>query len=200
MYLPKAFEISLSEAQSVISASGAALLVTHDPEQGFDATVLPLLLRGDRLVGHVARANPIWKRTGAVFVAFTPLDGYISPSWYPSKLDHGKVVPTWNYLAVHVHGTLKAHHDRGWLSELVSDLTDLHESRVGSDWKVSDAPSSFIDAQLQAIVGVEILIERIEGKAKLSQNRPDPDVAGVIASAPAALSAAVRDWSTSKDL
>lgn len=200
MYLPAAFQMSLTEARSIIEVSAAALLITHDPEHGFDATVLPLLLRDDSLVGHVARANPIWKRPGAVFVTYTPLDGYISPSWYPSKQDHGKVVPTWNYLTVHVHGTLQAHHDREWLRQLVTDLTDLHESRIGSAWKVGDAPPSFVDTQLQAIVGVEISIERIEGKAKMSQNRATPDVEGVIASAPDPMSAAVRAWSTSKEI
>lgn len=198
MYLPQAFAMSEAEARSVIQASGAALLVTHDPETGFDATLLPLLLRGDRLVGHVAKANPVWKRAGAVFVTFTPLDGYVSPSWYPSKREHGKVVPTWNYLTVHVHGTMQAHHDHAWLRQTVTDLTDVHESRIGSAWKVSDAPPSFIDAQLQAIVGVEISIDRIEGKAKLSQNRSATDAEGVTTFAPPAMGAAIREWSAAR--
>jgi transcriptional regulator len=196
MYLPQAFAMDETDARSAIGTGGVALLVTHRPEDGFDAVTLPLMLRGNTLVGHVAKANPIWKRSGEVFVTFTPLDGYVSPSWYPSKQEHGRVVPTWNYITVHVHGTMQAHEDSQWIREVVSDLTDLHEHRIGSGWKLSDAPPDFVESQLRAIVGVEIAIQRIEGKAKLSQNRPPADVEGVIASAPAPMGSAVREWST----
>ena len=192
MYLPTSFAMTEDDARSCITASGAAHLITHDPSLGFEATVLPLVLRGYSLVGHVARGNPIWKQTGQVLVIFTPLDGYVSPSWYPSKQDHGRVVPTWNYKTVHVHGSIHAHQDVSWIREVVEHLTDVHEQRIGSNWKVSDAPAEFIEGQLNAIVGIEILIDRIEGKSKLSQNRASQDVDGVIASAPPALADAVR--------
>ena len=192
MYLPSAFAMTEDDARSCITASGAAHLITHDPSVGFDATVLPLLLRGNSLVGHVARGNPIWQRTGRALAIFTPLDGYVSPSWYPSKQEHGKVVPTWNYITVHVHGTIHAHQESSWIREVVEHLTDVHEQRIGSNWKVSDAPAEFIEGQLKAIVGIEILIDRIEGKSKLSQNRGSQDVDGVIASAPPVLADAVR--------
>jgi transcriptional regulator len=109
-------------------------------------------------------------------------DGYVSPSWYPSKAEHGKVVPTWNYELVHVHGTVRVHDDPAWVRLLVTDLTDRHESAryaPPDGWQVTDAPPDFIDAQLRAIVGVEVEISSIEAKRKLSQNRPDGDRTGV---------------------
>ena len=192
VYTPAHFAMPETESREQIVAAGAGLLVVHHPEQGFDAAMIPLHLDGDRLLGHVAKANPIWRTEGPVLAVFTPVDGYVSPSWYPSKAEHGKVVPTWNYVTVHVHGTMRAHQDPEWLRGVVTSLTDEHEARTGTGWKVTDAPDSYIEGLLKAIVGIEIAIERIEGKAKLSQNKPADDVAGVIAARPDALGAAMR--------
>ena len=156
--------------------------------EGFAATGMPLLL--DRsagvLRGHFARVNRQWKTLdGAdVLVLFPLADGYVSPSRYPSKAVDGKVVPTWNYEVVQAHGTAAIHDDAAWVRRLVTDLTDHHESsgpaEGGERWKVSDAPSEFIDRQLRAIVGVEVSITRVDGKRKLGQNRSDEDRQGVI--------------------
>ncbi len=182
----------------------------------FAATGLPLLL--DRatgplgtLRGHFARANQQWKwLDGADVMVVMPLaDGYVSPAWYPSKADDGRVVPTWNYEVIHVHGIAHIHDDAGWLLGLVSALTDRHEASRVDDapvWQVSDAPDEFIARQIRAIVGVEIEITHLDGKRKLSQNRSDADRIGVIAGheatgtpASAALAQAMRStsgWST----
>jgi transcriptional regulator len=112
---------------------------------------------------------------------FTGAQAYISPNWYPSKREHGKVVPTWNYVAVHAYGTLRIIDDAEWLRRLVTRLTDLHEGFSAVPWKVTDAPDAFIDQMLKGIVGVELALTRVEGKWKLSQNRPASDQAGTVA-------------------
>ena len=135
------------------------------------------------LRGHVARANPVWQEigTGAPALAiFQDADAYVSPALYPSKASTGKVVPTWNYSVVHVHGRLRAIDDVQWLEQLVTQLTNLHESRRVDPWAVSDAPAAYIDALLRAIVGIELTVEHMEGKFKLSQNRPQSDRAGIV--------------------
>jgi transcriptional regulator len=187
--------MSDAEALDHISTIGAASLVARDDERGFEATFVPLLLdaNGTRLVGHVAKGNPIWRREGPVLAIFNGVDGYVSPSWYPSKHEHGKVVPTWNYVTVHVHATMRAEHETEWKRELVTRLTAHHEAAIGSTWQVTDAPSDYIDGLLNAIVGIELSIARIEGKAKLSQNRPQADIDGVIAANPNLMGAAMRD-------
>jgi len=121
-----------------------------------------------------------------VFVLFAPPDAYISPNWYPSKAADGKVVPTWNYEVVHAHGTARIHDDVDWVRQIVTDLTTVHEGSEARGegheaWAVTDAPPAFIDKQLRGIVGVEIEISLLEGKQKLSQNRPAEDQVGVIA-------------------
>lgn len=135
------------------------------------------------LRAHVARANPLWREADGreVLVVFHDPGVYITPSFYPSKREHGKVVPTWNYVAVHAHGTLRAIEDRAWLRKLVEDLTLRHEAPEATPWRVGDAPYDFIDRMLRAIVGIEIPIARIEGKWKVSQNRTDADRDGVAA-------------------
>ncbi len=163
-------------------------LVTTGPD-GFASTSLPFLVDRDagvsgRLRGHVARANPHWRTIdgAATLVIFPLTDSYVSPSWYPSKAEHGKVVPTWNYELVHVHGTVHVHDDPEWVRVLVADLTQRHESaRSGPNppWQVTDAPSDYIAGQLRAIVGIEVEISSIEAKRKLSQNRPEADRSGV---------------------
>ena len=136
------------------------------------------------LVGHVARANPVWQSVPgpiASVVAFQGPQTYISPSWYPSKHEHGKAVPTWNYAVVHVQGHPEFVEDRDWLYEHINLLTNEHEASQTLPWKVDDAPPDFTEKLMGAIVGVEIPIQRIEGKWKTSQNRPEHDKLGVVA-------------------
>jgi transcriptional regulator len=189
MYRPAAFDVEdLDEMLAMVDQAALGHLVTTGPD-GFASTSLPFLVDRDagprgELRGHVARANP-HSRTidgAATLVIFPLADGYVSPSWYPSKLEHGKVVPTWNYELVHVHGTVRVHDDAEWVRTLVTDLTDRHESaRPGGPpaWQVTDAPTAYIDGQLRAIVGIEVEISSIEAKRKLSQNRPEGDRTGV---------------------
>lgn len=187
MYTPSSFAINdLHDLQQQILDTRLAVLVTHG-EQGLQASHLPLLLRPDQgpngtLYGHFARANPQWKalQDGAqALVIFAGADAYVSPGFYPSKADHGKVVPTWNYVAVHAYGTAEVFTDADRLRNLVSALTDRHEADRNNPWKVADAPADYIDGMLKAIVGFALPIERLEGKRKLSQNRSTADIAGV---------------------
>jgi transcriptional regulator len=132
----------------------------------------------------VARSNPVWREFSAEVPAvaiFSGPDHYISPSWYPSKEEHGRVVPTWNYAAVHAYGRLEIHEDAEWLRNLVTRLTATHEAQFELPWQVSDAPADYIDGLLRAIVGIEMRIERIEGKWKMGQNRPEADRRGAVA-------------------
>jgi transcriptional regulator len=172
------------EIGRLVTSVGVAQLVTVAGDGRPEATLLPLLWDGDRLVFHMARANAHWRsiRPGSPALAVvTGPDAYVSPAWYPSKAEHGRVVPTWNYSAVHFTGTVQVHEDPAWLLGAVTRLTDTHEGRRSVPWAVGDAPSRYVDKQLRAIVGVEFAIEQIEGKAKLSQNRDDADAAGVVA-------------------
>jgi transcriptional regulator len=187
MYTPSAFAITdLHELQQQILGTRLALLVTHG-EQGLQASHLPLLLNTDEgpngtLYGHFAKANPQWKelQNGAeALVIFAGADAYVSPGFYPSKAEHGKVVPTWNYVAVHAYGTAEVFTDADRLLTLVSALTDRHEAGSAQPWKVADAPADYIDGMLKAIVGFALPIQRLEGKRKLSQNRNTADIAGV---------------------
>jgi transcriptional regulator len=148
------------------------------------ATMLPFVYDpGMRtLRGHLARNNDQWRRpvVGEALVIVRGPDAYISPAWYPSKAEHGRVVPTWNYVTAHVYGRLAVHDDPAWVERNVRDLTERHEARRPQPWSVDDAPPQFIEGQLRAIVGVELAITRIEAAFKLSQNRPAADVDGVI--------------------
>lgn len=156
---------------------------------GLVASALPLLFDPTAgahgvLLGHLARANDHWRRldTSAEALAlFRGPDSYVSPSWYPSKADHGRAVPTWNYVSVQVHGRLAVHHDPGWTLDLVTRLTERHEAGRPDPWSVDDAPADFVSAQLRAIVGIELHISRIDAKWKLSQNRSAADIDGVVA-------------------
>ncbi len=149
---------------------------------------VPFLLDADRgpfgtLVGHVARANPVWRSPPTEVrsvVSFQGPQAYVTPSWYPSKREHGKTVPTWNYAVVHARGVPAFTHDRDWLLAHVSNLTDTHEAGEAAPWAVADAPDDYVDGMLRAIVGVEIPIERLLGKWKTSQNRSNADKAGVV--------------------
>jgi transcriptional regulator len=135
------------------------------------------------LRGHLARANPHARVADGTPTVATVIgaQGYISPSWYPSKAEHGRVVPTWDYVAVVATGTVRAIDDPAWLVDLVTRLTERHEAGRPVPWAVTDTPEGFVERQARAIVGVELTVERLEATAKLSQNRPEPDQAGVVA-------------------
>lgn len=152
------------------------------------ATLLPFIYEpsigsNGALLGHVARNNPQWKTPvlGEALAIVAGPDAYISPSAYAAKREHGRVVPTWNYVTAHVYGNLVIHEDSAWLDGLVRRLTVKHEAAFADQWSVDDAPPEFVAGQLRAIVGVELVISRIEAKAKLSQNRSEADVEGVVA-------------------
>jgi transcriptional regulator len=184
--MPAAFEESRPEVlQGLIADHPLGTLVTLGSE-GLTANHIPFLFdarSGERgsLVGHVARKNVVWHDfddSSEALVIFQSSSGYISPNWYPTKQETHKVVPTYNYAVVHVHGNLIVHDDVKWLRGLVGRLTKEMESRRGLQWKMADAPMSFIDDQLRNIVGIEIAINRIVGKWKISQNRADVDRVG----------------------
>jgi transcriptional regulator len=181
MYVPAAFAVPEADVEALLAEHGAADLVTPTAD-GLMATFLPFLHEGTSLLGHVARNNPHWSTpaTGSSLVIVRGPDAYITPTWYASKAEHGRVVPTWNYVTVHVHGRLVVHDDVDWLRDLVTRLTVKHEAGSPTPWQVSDAPEKFVAGQLRAIVGLELVIERVEAKAKLSQNRPAADVEGVV--------------------
>jgi transcriptional regulator len=184
MYVPSHFAPDEAAVDELLARHGAADLITATPD-GLRATMLPFVYDRERrtLLGHFARNNDHWRQPvlGEALVIVRGPDSYISPSWYASKVEHGRVVPTWNYVTAHVHGALTVHDDVEWLAALVRRLTDQHEAGRPAPWSVDDAPEKFVQGQLRAIVGVEIAISRIEGKFKLSQNRPDADIDGVIA-------------------
>jgi transcriptional regulator len=150
---------------------------------------LPFLIDASRgeygtLMGHVARANGVWQSFSTTIqsvVAFQGAESYITPSWYPSKHAHGKAVPTWNYAVVHAHGTPVVIEDKAWLLKHLNELTGVHEANQALPWKVSDAPADYTERMIEHIVGVEIRIEKLVGKWKVSQNRPDSDKLGVVA-------------------
>jgi transcriptional regulator len=180
----------VDEIRALVIAVGSAQLITSGADGYPAATMLPVVWdeTAGRLVLHMARANPHWKSIEPAspgLAVVTGPEAYVSPSWYASKVEHGKVVPTWNYSAVHFSGRVTAHHDPEWLREAVTLLTDVHEGRradLGHErWSVDDAPARYVDGQLRAIVGIELAVERVEAKAKLSQNRSEADRSGVVA-------------------
>lgn len=182
MYTPKHFvESRVESLHGLIRAYPFATLVTRAAD-GLTANHLPFELVGEVLHGHVARGNELARLDGAeVLLVFQGPDGYISPNWYPSKHETGREVPTWNYAVVHVHGRLRVIDDATWLRRLLETLTDHHEAGQPQPWKISDAPDDHIETSLRAIVGLEVSIDRIEGKFKLSQNHPARNRAGVVA-------------------
>jgi len=187
MYVPRFHALDDADAiRAMVRAVGSAELVTTGADGYPIATRLPVVWDGDRLVMHLARANPHWRSVPAqhgvpALAVVTDAEAYVSPSWYAAKAEHGRVVPTWNYSAVHVTGRVRRHDDPEWVRQAVTLLTEQHESGRGEPWAVTDAPSTYLDKQLRAIVGLELAIERVEGKAKLSQNRSGADRAGVVA-------------------
>jgi transcriptional regulator len=174
MYLPSAFAIDHVAAAAVVGRYPLAQLVV-DGDDGLTATPVPMLLRGESLVGHLARPNPIWRHEGVALAIFTGADGYITPSWYADKAVDGKVVPTWNYETVQIRGRLVAHDDPPWKSDLVRLLTETFESVLASPWSVDDAPADWVATMLRGIVGIELVELEVVGKRKLSQNRSDED-------------------------
>lgn len=171
------------ELRRFVARARAGWLVTNGQEAAPSATYLPVLWREDRVIAHVARANPHWREIGPdtpALVIVTGPDAYVSPTWYAAKAEHGKVVPTWNYSAVHLTGLARVHDDPAWLRMAVEELTAEHEGQREDPWHVSDAPGPYIDGQLRGIVGVELRLTLVEGKAKLSQNRSRADREGVV--------------------
>ncbi len=188
MYVPPAFREDRPEVlRAAIRATGLAILISEGPE-GIIASHVPMLLdeaegTNGLLLGHIARANPQWRSKAAEvegLAIFPGPDAYISPNWYVTKRETGKVVPTWNYVAVHAYGRLVFFDDREELRALVTRLTATHEGTFPAPWAVSDAPADFIASQLKGIVGFRLAITRLEGKWKMSQNRPEADRLGVI--------------------
>ncbi len=199
MYVPPAFaETRPEELHAIMRAASLPVLISPTAS-GLAATHLPLSLEApDRLVGHMARANQHWREFdphAESLAIFTAVDGYVSPSWYATRAETGKVVPTWNYQAVHATGRLEIIEDPAALLDIVSKLTDRFEAPRATPWAVSDAPADYIAAQLNGIVGIVLHITRLQGVAKLSQNKSMADRDGVIAGAEAenpALAAAMR--------
>lgn len=183
MYISAHFAADEQAVDDLLVHHGAADLITVTPE-GVLATMLPFVYdpAARTLRGHLARNNDQWWQPvlGEALVIARGPDAYVSPAWYPSKSEHGRVVPTWNYVTAHVYGRLKVHDDPAWVEQNVRDLTERHEARRPQPWSVDDAPPQFIEGLLRAIVGVELVITRIEAKFKLSQNRPAADINGVI--------------------
>ena len=187
MYNPSHF--AEDDPEILLAAMHAAPLATliHASRGELTADLMPIEVARDgdawKLAAHVARANPLWRVADGqpVLVVFQGPQAYVSPNWYPSKAQHGKTVPTWNYAVVQVHGTLRAIDDPAWVQAFVTRLTDRHEEGRAAPWHVADAPADYIAATAQAIVGLEIEVSRIEGKFKMSQNRSADDRRGVVA-------------------
>ncbi len=189
MYIPKSFEVTdLNKLHQVIRSHPLATLVVNT-QTGLQANHIPVLLDVEHdctsfLRGHIAKANDIWRQAipnQKALAIFQGFDHYISPNWYPSKQMNGEVVPTWNYVAVHVTGSIHWVHDHPWLYELLDRLTTTHETlHSATPWKVSDAPEEYLHRMLNAIVGFEFKIESVEGKWKASQNRNKEDQAGTM--------------------
>lgn len=187
MYLPRHFvEDRVDILHAAIREAGLATLVTSG-DQGLQVSHIPMVLDAEpaplgRLLGHVARGNPQWRSTPAgseVIVAFVGPDAYVTPSWYPTKPTTGRVVPTWDYVAVHAHGTVRFFEDRERLLDVVGRLTDHHEKGRHGPWKVSDAPADYLDGLLRRIVGVELVITHLEGKWKANQDDAPEERRGV---------------------
>ena len=185
MYQPAHFvEQDPETLLDLMKTAPLATLIRGGAELSADILPLEVERVGDgwRITGHVARANPLWREADGqpVLVVFQGPQGYVSPSWYASKAQHHKVVPTWNYTMVQAHGTLRAIDDPAWVRAFVTRLTEVHEGGRAMPWHVTDAPADFIEATQRAIVGIEIEVTRLEGKFKLSQNRSAEDRTGVV--------------------
>ena len=204
MYQPAHNKFTVDDPLALLTQlarHGAATLVSLG-DGGYLTTMLPFIVTpdGSRLEGHVARANPHWRslETQARAIAiFLGPDAYISPAWYPEKQRNGKVVPTWNYSMVVVHGTITVRHDQEWKLGNVRALVDRNESGRDEPWSVDDAPPDYIDVQAKAVVGLEMTIERIDAKMKLTQNRSVEDFEGTLA---ALSNGSARDQAVADDM
>jgi transcriptional regulator len=186
VYIPHFNVMAEPDIHAFVAAMGSAEIVTVGADGVPLATLLPILWSedGQRVIAHMARANPHWQAIEPDQPCLAIVAGpqaYISPSWYAAKAEHGRVVPTWNYSSVHLTGTITVHDDPEWARNAVTRLTDRHEQRRAEPWAVTDAPETYVDKNLKAIVGLEMRVTKVEAKAKLSQNRSDADQAGVVA-------------------
>ncbi|MGR5321717.1 FMN-binding negative transcriptional regulator [Vibrio sp. DNB22_19_1] len=187
MYIPRKFrQEKIKELVAVMQQYPFATIVTQS-EGGIEATHLPVLLKqaNEKLIlkAHIAKANPIWKKVkngSDILVIFNGPNCYISPNNYPTKAEHGRAVPTWNYVVVHAKGSISFISDAEWIYSLIDELTTEHESNLEQPWSISDAPDEYIQKMLPAIVGIEIEVNSIEGQWKLSQNQPEVNKRGVI--------------------
>jgi transcriptional regulator len=189
MYTPAHFKIEdAAEVHALMRAHPFAILITQGAD-GLTATHLPTVLKVDeasplgRIECHLARPNPQWKTFAAgteALMIFHGVEAYIRPGWYPSKAEHGKAVPTWNYAAVHAYGPLRVMNDKAWLLAHVGELSDQQEAAYAAPWSVADAPQSYLEVMARGIVGLTLEIARLEGKMKMSQNRDARDRNGVV--------------------
>jgi transcriptional regulator len=192
MYLPRHFEETRSEVLHAFMREHPLGTIVVGDGAGISADHVPLHLRRDQgpqgtLIGHVARANPLWRKAAAAgdgglasLVLFQGAQHYISPGWYASKAQDGRVVPTWNYAVVHVYGRLKAIDDAGWLRGMLEELTGVHEAGRTPPWTMDEAPADYVARMMRAIVGIEVEVLELVGKFKLSQNKPTEDQASTI--------------------
>jgi transcriptional regulator len=187
VYVPKHFAPDEQAVRELLVNHGASDLITMTP-RGLMATLLPFEYdphAGEHgaLLGHMARANEQWREPvqGEAMVVVRGPEAYITPAWYATKREHHRVVPTWNYVSAHVYGRLVVHDDPAWIEAQMRRLTDRHEAGREEPWSVDQAPAKFIEGRLRAVVGVELVISRVEAKFKLSQNQPQENVEGVIA-------------------
>ncbi len=207
MYVPQHFdETDVSVLHQLVSSHPLGAVITMTAA-GLDANHIPLVLHADpaplgTLHGHVSRANPLWREASPsvdALIIFQGPEAYISPSWYPAKQEHGRVVPTWNYVVVHAHGRLRAIDDPAWVRAHVEQLTRTHEAHRDVPWQVTDAPADFINPLIKGIVGLELVMTRLTGKWKVGQNRSAADREGAAAAlereGAGAMAALVRDGS-----
>jgi transcriptional regulator len=188
MYTPAAFNVeNVDEQHRLIRSHPLGLLISSGAE-GLQASSLPFHLNADaaplgKLEGHLSRANKHWPslQDSEVLIAFQGTDAYVTPSWYQAKVEHGKVVPTWNYVIAQVRGRVRVIDDADWLRAHITRLTNEHEAARQAPWQVSDAPAAFIEGLIKGIIGLEVVIGQIEAKWKVSQNRSEVDRAGVTA-------------------
>jgi transcriptional regulator len=184
MYRQGVFAVDdIAEMVELARSVGVGHLVVAGAD-GMTSSPVPFVIDdgATSIRAHLARPNPIWRVAPCEALMIVPVtDTYVSPAWYPSKAEHGKVVPTWNYEVVHAHGRLVAHDDAAWVARQVRDLTEANEHGRPQPWGVDDAPADFIESMQRGIVGIELLIDRVEATRKLSQNRSEADRAGVVA-------------------
>jgi transcriptional regulator len=186
MYLPKHFAVDDPALLAQIIVEYPLATIVGNLDGQLETNHLPLMLSADKskLYGHIARINPLTKiaasQQTAVTAIFNGPNAYVTPAWYPSKKESGKVVPTWNYAVVHAQGNIKLIDDAQWLRAHVAQMTNIHEPTYQSDWKLDDAPEEYVQMMLKAIIGIEIEVISLIGKFKLSQNRPPEDYAAVV--------------------